>query len=204
MATKNPKLSAVDSQTGFGKLAQESATGDQVLIRDARPEEFDPLGRMTVSVYEQLPGMPGQDQIPEYYAMLFDVQARLRNSSVRVLVAVDDRPGPSQGKLLGGVTFVGDMQQYDADTSATELENTGGIRLLAVDPDARGRGVGRALTEACIECSRNLGHAHIALHTTRSMEVAWGLYERMGFTRSPDLDFAQGDQAIFGFRLALH
>ena len=155
-------------------MALESATGNQVCIRDVRSDEFDALGRLTVSVYEQLPGMPGQDLMPEYYEMLFDVESRLRSSSVRVLVAVDERPGSSSGKLLGGVTFVGEMRDYDADTAATELENTGGIRLLVVDPDARGRGVGRALTDACIERSRSMGHSHIALHTTRSMEVAWG------------------------------
>ncbi len=35
------------------------------------------------------------------------------------------------------------------------------------------------------------------------MRTAWGLYERMGFARSEDLDFLQQGFPVFGFRLPL-
>ena len=63
------------------------------------------------------------------------------------------------------------------------------IRMLVVAPEARGRGVGRGLTEACIERARRDGAAAIALHTSPAMEVALSLYLRMGFRlerRVPD------------------
>jgi len=64
-------------------------------------------------------------------------------------------------------------------------------------------GVGRALTEACIQLAREAGHTEVILHTTQAMQVAWGLYERMGFERSTGLDFLQGQLPVFGFRLLL-
>lgn len=39
--------------------------------------------------------------------------------------------------------------------------------------------------------------------TTEAMRTAWGMYERMGFRRSEDLDFPQEDLPVFGFRLSL-
>lgn len=35
------------------------------------------------------------------------------------------------------------------------------------------------------------------------MRLAWGLYERLGFQRSEDLDFAQQGLPVFGFRCRL-
>jgi ribosomal protein S18 acetylase RimI-like enzyme len=61
--------------------------------------------------------------------------------------------------------------------------------MLVVAPEARGRGVGRRLTVACIERARCDGAACIALHTSPAMKVALGLYLRTGLRlarRVPD------------------
>ena len=55
------------------------------------------------------------------------------------------------------------------------------IRMLVVDPAARGAGIGRRLTEACIDLARRDGAPLIALHTSPAMEVALAMYLRMGF-----------------------
>jgi ribosomal protein S18 acetylase RimI-like enzyme len=115
-----------------------------------------------------------------------------------VLVAVTE-----DGALAGGVVTFGDMAQYGSGGTATAVRNASGIRLLGVDPAFRGQGVGRALTLACIELAREQGQAEVILHTTEAMRIAWGLYERLGFQRSEDLDFAQQGLPVFGFRLRL-
>ena len=53
--------------------------------------------------------------------------------------------------------------------------------MLVVDPAARGAGVGRALTDACINGARRDGSDVIALHTSPIMTVALPMYLRMGF-----------------------
>ena len=93
-------------------------------------------------------------------------------------------------------------------TTAREERRAGaagaaGIRLLAVAPAARGRGVGKALTRECVERARALGRSSVVLHTTRAMQTAWRMYEQLGFRRSPDLDFRQGALEVFGFELSL-
>ena len=95
------------------------------------------------------------------------------------------------------------MAHYGSGGTASRRSNAAGIRLLAVTPAARGRGVGKALTHDCIERARALGRSSVVLHTTRAMETAWRMYEQLGFRRSPDLDFRQGALEVFGFELPL-
>jgi putative acetyltransferase len=52
---------------------------------------------------------------------------------------------------------------------------------LVVLERARGLGVGRQLVEACIRFARNAGGRLLMLQSFRRLEVALGMYERMGF-----------------------
>lgn len=60
------------------------------------------------------------------------------------------------------------------------------VRMLVVDPNARGLGGGRALTQACIDRARRDRAPEIALHTSEMMTVALPMYLRMGFERVAD------------------
>jgi len=56
------------------------------------------------------------------------------------------------------------------------------IRMLSVSPDARGHGIGRALTQECIARAKRDGAAVIGLHTGPLFRIALDMYLRMGFT----------------------
>jgi GNAT superfamily N-acetyltransferase len=170
----------------------------QLTIRDLRGEEFDALGKLMVEVYANLDGFPKPDEQPGYYEMLANIGRFTEKKDARVLVAVSEN-----GELVGGVVYFGDMAQYGSGGTATAVKNASGIRLLGIDPKSRGTGAGKALTNACIELAREHGHAEVVLHTTQAMRVAWGLYERLGFDRSEDLDFLQQGLPVFGFKLRL-
>ncbi len=167
-------------------------------IRQARADEYAALGKLLVSAYAALPGMPSPAEQPDYYAMLENVAARAAKPALRVFVAAD-----ATGHLLGSVDFIDDMAQYGSGGTASTVTNAVGIRLLAVDNAARGQGVGKALTQFCIERARELGKARIVLHTTLMMQTAWTMYERLGFARFPEIDFRQGNLEVFGFQLNL-
>ena len=95
------------------------------------------------------------------------------------------------------------MKQYGSGGTATQEKNAAGFRLLAVKDNVRGQGVGKLLTESCINKARENGVSQVIIHTTMAMQTAWRMYERSGFKRSPDLDFTQGELSVFGFRLLL-
>jgi ribosomal protein S18 acetylase RimI-like enzyme len=147
-------------------------------IRPVRPEEYERLGELTVAAYHSLPDVMPHQAI--YDQRLRDVATRAQTSCV--LVAV----GPA-GELLGGVTYVsGPDDPYSEELS----EGEAGIRMLAVDPARHGRGIGRALTLACVERARAAGRRRIVLHTGDWMASAKHLYESLGFERDTAIDFS--------------
>lgn len=166
-------------------------------IRDIRENEFDALGQLLIEVYSSLPGFPSPAEQPRYYEMLSRVGSFTEKPGSRVLVASKEG-----GALTGGVVYFGDMAHGSGGT-ATQEKNAAGIRLLGVAPQHRQTGIGKALTQACIEAARNSGRSQVILHSTKAMEVAWRLYEKLEFRRSEDLDFMQEQLPVFGFRLSL-
>ncbi len=167
-------------------------------IREVRPEEHETLGRLMVADYASLEGFPTPEEQPDDYQKLSYIGRLNDQPDTQVLVALS-----APGQLVGGVVYFSDMAVYGSGGRATAEKDASGIRLLGVDPRYRQAGVGRALTEACIRKAAAWGHAHVILHTAQAMQVAWGLYRRMGFDRATDLDFIQAELPVFGFRLRL-
>ncbi|MCX2742020.1 GNAT family N-acetyltransferase [Pontibacter anaerobius] len=168
------------------------------LVRNACATEYERIGKLLVRVYAQLEGFPKEHEQPAYYNMLSNIGDLTANPGTELLVAAS-----AEGKIAGAVVFFSNMQYYGSGGIATKEQNAAGFRLLAVDSAARGQGIGRLLTEACIQKARDEKLSQVIIHTTRAMLPAWKMYESLGFRRSEDLDFLQGDLPVFGFRLPL-
>ena len=161
-----------------------------MLIRSAVPSEYDEVGEMMVAAYSEIPGFPLPD---DYAASLGDVRSRARDSDVLVAVTEDG--------IVGSVTYVPGV-----GSSGAEFDDPdgAGIRMLAVLPSARGRGIARALTEACIARARMAGRHIVVLHTSTAMLGAQRLYASMGFHRDPSLDWVPEPHIeLLGYTLRL-
>ena len=152
-----------------------SRDGPDYEIREVRPSEFDRLGEITIAAYEGL----DEELEPEYRRDLGKVRRRAKSCVVLVAVTPD-------GRLLGGATYI---PRPDTPFSEVAREDEAEIRMLAVDPAAQGRGVGRALTLACLERARADGRSGMALYTRPDNAAAQRLYQSFGFVRDPERDW---------------
>lgn len=161
--------------------------GQDLVIRRIDPAEFERVSDITAAAYAaRYP--EGDPYLPE----LRDVAGRA--GLCTVLVATD-----RDGTVLGAVAYV-----PDSGNPMSEIERDGeaGIRMLAVDPAAQGRGVGRTLTVACLERARAEGRTGVALLTEPDNETAGGLYRSLGFVRDPERDWEyEPGRLLIAFRL---
>ena len=147
-----------------------------MLIRPATPEDHDEIGELAARVY-LAEGYTRADS--HYPTVLRDAASRAEKAEL--MVAVDDA-----GRLLGTVTYA------PGDSAYAEIARGPGeanFRMLVVDPAARGQGVGEALVGWCADRARASGARVLRLSTQPAMAAAGRLYRRLGFVRTPELDW---------------
>ena len=143
-------------------------------IRRAGPADLHDVGRLTAEVYV---GEGYIDPADTYVEELNDGAGRAAHSELWVAVDAD--------RLLGSVTFC----PMGSGLREIGRDGEGEFRMLAVAREGRSRGVGRALVEACLSRSRELGYRAVRICSLEQMTDAHRLYGRMGFERAPEDDW---------------
>lgn len=169
-------------------------------VREAGPSDAEAVRHVIVAAYREYAAVLPPAVFDGYLADLLDLDARAGDSHLLVVERA--------GRIVGTVTFF-------EDAAAEGLgwpSGWAGLRALAVDPAARGLGIGRALMEACRERAVAAGARVLCLHTAAFMAAAVAIYRDMGFRRAPEFDFSptghpgvevDTDVKVIAFRLDL-
>ena len=142
--------------------------------RRARPGDLEAIGEVTVAAYAEFEG----DDTDEYVHHLRDAATRDREAELWV--------AELDGRIVGTVTYC----QVGSAWHELAREGEGEFRMLAVHPDAQGRGVGSALVELCEERARAEGMTAMVLCSQAGMSAAHRVYVRHGYERAPERDWA--------------
>jgi GNAT superfamily N-acetyltransferase len=147
---------------------------ERVRIRPLRPADAARVGRLTLAGYDRYGRIDGP-----YRDHLADPLQRIGRCTALLVAELD-------GEVVGTVTFV--LPGDDEWEGRAAPEGDASFRMLAVDPTAEGRGVGRALVAACISLAHRHGCRRLVIVTMAWMDRAQRMYAQLGFARRPDLD----------------
>lgn len=155
-------------------------------IRRAAPPDADAIGVLTERVYRA-----GGWTSESYAAVLRDGRTRIEDAIVFVAT--------SDGAVVGSATLAPPDTRFVDVGRSDEAE----VRMLAVAPEARGRGVAAGLMEACERQARDVGLAGVVLSTDTGMHAAHRLYRRRGYRRMPERDWATTRSTYLVYRVDL-
>jgi ribosomal protein S18 acetylase RimI-like enzyme len=165
-----------------------------LLIRVATDDDVAAAGALTAQAYHT-DGLitDGDDYVDE----LMDAVRRSREASL--LVALTPADGDDSRSEDDDVpALVGTLTIAPAGTSYAEIAEPGEVelRMLAVAPWARRRGIAEALMRAAMREAVTLRARRVVLSTLEEMSAAHRLYDRLCFTRVPDRDWHHEDVAL--------
>jgi len=132
--------------------------GDRDFVRD--------LGRRSATTSVSAVRVARYDDVLESFDRLTDFVYGRRHD---VLIAEE------HGERVGFLLLL-----YDIPDEVTLAEQAF-VAYTAVEPSARGRGVGRALIDAVDDCAREHGLRYVCLMVTDENAPARALYEHAGF-----------------------
>jgi ribosomal protein S18 acetylase RimI-like enzyme len=148
------------------------------LLREFRSNDSIAVNRVALAAWEQYRGVFAN------WARNETIFANAASLAAQGDLLVAEK----NGTIVGCVVYVSPGRaREDIFDPAWSL-----IRMLSVDPAARGEGIGRQLSEACIERARRDGAKVVGLHTSPVMTVALPMYLRLGFVHYREIPYRNG------------
>ena len=151
-------------------------------IRLARPEDLPAVGEVTVAAYADFTRGPSDP----YIAHLRDAAARAEQAELWLAEDEGEDGSKDGGAVLGTVTVC----PPDSVWREISRPGEGEFRMLAVAPQARGRGVGEALARFAIDRLAEQGAHAVVLSSLSTMHAAHRIYDRLGFRRDASRDWS--------------
>jgi predicted N-acetyltransferase YhbS len=156
----------------------------EALIRQAARHETSAIEAVCVAAFSEY----RSDVPPSVFDAYLDDLHRLSDQWHEAEVLVAEVGGHIEGSVL-----------FYADVSTEGLglpQDWSGFRKLAVHPRMRGRGLGRRLTQACIDGARRRHAPTVGIHTAAFMRAARHIYEQIGFRRCAEFDLSASDMGL--------
>lgn len=148
-------------------------------IRVAEPGEWAEVGEATYRGFNH--GQPGApDPAPERLRLLKDAAARAAEGDL--LIAVDRDTAQGADTIVGTASLLRPGSSLSRQAVGDEAE----VRLLAVLPSARRRGLGQALMRDALDRARAWGVSALVLDTGPNNTASQALYLALGFERVPE------------------
>ncbi|MDT7673366.1 MAG: hypothetical protein QOD82_1268 [Pseudonocardiales bacterium] len=146
------------------------------------------------------------------YVRQYGGDPRFEALVARILADYAERPDPAReavwiaevdGRPAGSIACMtatpNDTENDTQNGTQNDTENgTAKLRLLLVEPSARGLGVGERLVAECLRFAERVGYRRITLWTTSELAAARRIYQRAGFTLDAEAPFDGFGRGVIG------
>lgn len=142
-----------------------------------------PSGRITLR--DRRPGDLGWvvERHASVYAKEYGWDARFETLVARIVAEMTAAPDSSRERCWIAER---DGQRLGCVFLAKDDRETARLRLLLVEPAARGEGLGRKLVETAVAFARRAGYREIVLWTHRELHAARRIYADIGFRKTEE------------------
>ncbi len=169
----------------------------KMYIRNAALSDFEKASELYDKVTLHLENnINYPDWIHKVYPSSETVEKGIKEGSLFVC----EEGGKTIGAFLLNTDPDGDYSQgnWTADIAEGEYMI---IHALAVDPDYKGRGIGKRMVKFCLDYAKGKGHRAIRLDAVPKNTPARGMYESMGFRFAGERDLKRQETGIPSFAL---
>jgi ribosomal protein S18 acetylase RimI-like enzyme len=155
-----------------------------VRIRDFHENDAEAINQLALAAFEEF-----RSAYSDWTAMAANIAKMSTLAKVGELIVAE-----RTGTIAGAVTYVAPYKpKAPFFDSAWPI-----VRMLAVDPQYRGQGIGGALMRECVRRAKRDRAAVLALHSSPIMTRALAMYRDMGFV------FHRDGTPVFGVPTAVY
>jgi len=149
-----------------------------VSYRKGNIDDLEQIKDLTWLAYSQFENVISKDNLKQWEAGLKKNDTYITLLNKAFCIVCED-----ENKIIGTAFLV-------PNGNPTELFQTDWayLRLVGVSPEYEGKGIGRKLTEMCIDKARETGERTLALHTSEFQHAARHIYESLGFKKLKEFE----------------
>lgn len=147
----------------------------KILLRDATLSDFDTIVDLSIAAYQEY----APKLTTENWQIVKQSIANISKTAMKAEFVVAEIDSTIAGAIAYYAPGKSNPQFFDSQWAS--------LRLLAVSPSYRGRGIGKLLTEEGISRAKRDNAWGIGLYTSEIMTMAQKMYSRLGFRREREL-----------------
>ena len=151
---------------------------ENYIYRKGNISDLEQIKNITWMAYSQFKNILSEENFEGWNTMLNNDETYIKLFDSAICFVCEN-----ENKIIGSAFLVphgNPFKWFEAEWSY--------IRLVAVHTEYEGNGIGKKLTQMCIDFAKQSGEKYISLHTSEFQNAARHIYENFGFEKQNEIE----------------